>query len=256
MLPCSVKALVNTGWDWHLVNNNPKRTLHYCGGRAVRYSEAGNTIDVQSFVPGLPPSFAVWLTEAVEKINKANTGWKLVPSNAVITPCQILITVADISESNFGGGHATPSDIDGDGKADITRITIDKNLEDTLKNLPEGQDTADGARDGWSTEGSDATRDPIGVLMHELTHAMRLRHHQDSNHSDSSDSDISDPRNPGDHNTDFSQEDLNELRDAYGTSEQVNKWEDLKYQLMEKTSRFRGLKYKYLNMHLECRVGR
>jgi len=221
----SVWALVNTGWDWHLVDGQPKRTLHYCAGTAVRFSEANNTIDVQNFTPGLPPSFAIWLTEAVEKLNKANTGWKLVPSNATFPPCQILITIADITESRFGGGHATPSDTNGDGKADITKITIDQNLEDTLKNLPEGQDTADKTRDGWSTQGGEATRDPVGVFMHELTHAMRLRHHTDSNHSDTRDSDVSDPRQVGDHNTTLSAEDLKELREAAGSQEQLGSFQ-------------------------------
>lgn len=220
-----VSAFVNTGWDWHLVNNQPKRKLHYCAGVAVRYSENDRTIDVSKVQQGLPPSWAGWLTEAVDNLNKANTGWELVPSNLSFPPCQVLISLADINEGTFGGGDATPSDLTGNGKVDLVRIVIDETLEDTSENLPDDQDTADGNRDGWSTIQGENTRDPIGVLMHELTHAMRLDHHPDSKHSDKSDGDISDPRQPGDHNTNLSEEDLKELRESSGSVEQVGMFE-------------------------------
>lgn len=221
----SVSAFVNEGWDWHLVNGQPKRELHYCAGNAVRYTEKGRSVDVQAVQQGLPPSWAGWLTEAVDALNNANTGWKLVPSKLSFPPCQILIALADINESIHGGGVATPVDTNGDGKADLVRITIDETLEDTLENVPEDQDTQDGSRDGWSTIQGENTRDPIGTLMHELTHPMRLDHHPDSKQTDASDSDISDPRQPGDHDTNLSEEDLKELRESAGTQEKVGMFE-------------------------------
>ena len=211
-------AYVNTGWDWHLVNNAPKRTLHYCAGVAQRVTQSGRSVDVQSFTSGVPTEWAVWLTEAAENLNSANTGWRLEPSEATFPPCQVLIILADISESVHGGGVATPQDTNGDGMADLTRIIIDSHLEDTTANLPEDQDAGEG-RDGWNREGN-ATMDPVSVMMHELTHAMRLDHHPDSNHSDTGDADISDPRKPGQHGTTLSEEDLQELRDSYGTQEE------------------------------------
>lgn len=218
-------AFVNEGWDWHLVNGEPKRTLHYCAGRAVRIKQEGRSVDVQAFAPGLPPNWAVWLTEAVNNLNNANTGWRLVPSNATFPPCQVLILLGDISETTHGGGVSTPRDTNGDGKADLNRIVIDQNLEETLKNVGENQDSQDGDRDGWSTIAGEPTRNPIGALMHELTHAMRLDHHPDSSHSDTSDNDISDPRKPGDHDISLSEEDINELRQSAGTQESVGQFE-------------------------------
>ncbi len=215
----SASAYVNTGWDWHLVNGEPKRTLHYCAGVAQRVQTSGRSVDVQAFTRGVPPAWATWLTEAAENLNNANTGWRLEPSGATFPPCQVLILLADISEEIHGGGVATPQDNNGDGMADLVRIIIDSNLEDTTENLPEDQDTNDGSRDGWNREG-DATMDPVGVLMHELTHAMRLDHHPDSKHSDTDDGDISDPRKPGQHETTLSEEDLQEMRDAYGSQEE------------------------------------
>ncbi len=218
-------AFVNEGWDWHLVDGQPKRTLHYCAGNAVRYTEQGRSVDVTAVSQGLPPSWAGWLTEAVDNLNKANTGWTLVPSNLTFPPCQVLIALADISEDTHGGGVATPVDTGGDGKADIVRIVIDESLENTSENVGDGVDTADGNHDGWSTIAGEGTRNPIGTLMHELTHAMRLDHHPDSKHSDKSDADISDPRQPGDHDTNLSDEDLNELRQSAGTEEKVGMFE-------------------------------
>ncbi len=219
-------AYVNEGWDWHLVDGQPKRTIHYCAGNALRYVEKGRTVDVQALTSGLSPSFATWLTEAVNNINEANTGWTFTPSALTFPPCQVLIAMADFSEDNHNGGVSTPVDTNGDGKADLVRIVIDESLENTLENLPEDQDTQDGNRDGWSTVSTDTkTRDPVGVLMHELTHALRLDHHPDSKHSDTTDNDISDPRPIGDHNTTLSEEDLKEMRDSAGTVEKVGQLE-------------------------------
>lgn len=218
-------AFVREGWDWHLVNGNPKRTIHYCAGVAVDFEDDGETVDVKKVSQGLPLSWAGWLSEAVDAINNANTGWTLIPSKLSFPPCQILISLADIGEANYGGGVSTPVDLNGDGNIDLTRVTIDKNLEGVLENLPEGQDTTDGTRDGWSTANGEATRDPMGVLMHELLHALRLDHHPDSKQNDASDSDISDPRKPGDHSVSLSDEDLNELRLSSGQEVKVGLFE-------------------------------
>lgn len=214
----SASAFVNTGWDWHLVNGEPKRTIHYCVGVATKVVESGRGVDVQSFTTGLPEEWQGWMDQAVENLNDSNTGWKLEPVAATFPPCQVILTLADISESIHGGGVTTPVDTNGDGKADIARVTIDISLEDTVSDLPEGQDGEN--PDGWNSEGS-GTMDPVAVLMHELMHTLRLDHHPDSKHSDSSDSDISDPRKVGDHSTTLSEEDLNELREASGTQEEI-----------------------------------
>jgi len=214
-------AFVNEGWDWHLVDNQPKRTLHYCAGVAHSVTENNRSVDVRSLTQGLPEQWAGWLSEAVDALNAANTGWQLIPSRLSFPPCQVLIALADISENTHGGGVATPRDTDGDGKANLVRIVIDTNLEDTVKNLPEGQDTSDGTQDGWGTKDGEMTKNPMGTLIHELTHAMRLDHHPDSSHADKSDGDISDPRKPGDHQVSLSNEDLKELRSSSGGQESV-----------------------------------
>ena len=218
-------AFVREAWDWHSVSGNPKRTIHYCAGVAVDFEDDGETVDVKKVSQGLPLSWAGWLSEAVDTINNANTGWTLIPSRLSFPPCQILISLADISEANYGGGVSTPVDLDGDGNIDLTRVTIDKNLEGVLENLPESQDTTDGSRDGWSTTNGEATRNPMGVLMHELLHALRLDHHADSKQNDASDNDISDPRQPGDHKVSLSDEDLNELRLSSGQEIKVGLFE-------------------------------
>lgn len=218
-------ANFNAYWDWHLVDGQPKRTLHYCAAVAVKFKETGRNLDIEKAQSGIPDNWAVWITEAVNKWNEANTGWTFEPSELSFPPCQVLIVLADISESTFGGGLATPRDIDGDGKADMTRIAIDTNLEETKANLPAGEDQADGNYDGWSAEGGESTRDPVGTIMHELSHAIRLDHHADSKQSDTSDPDISDPRKPGDHATDLSEADIAQARDSSGQAGKSGKFQ-------------------------------
>lgn len=210
-------ANVNESWDWHLVNGQKKRTLHYCAGTATRYTSTDRSLEIEAVEHGLPASWALWLTEAVENWNNSGSGWQFVPSEGLaIPPCQVMIIIADFNETITGGGMNQIMDTDGDGKMDLSTIVMDENLEDTLGNLPDGQDRADGKRDGWSTEGSEMTRDPVGVLKHELGHSLRLAHHADARQSAATDPDITDPRKPGDHKTDLSDADKQQAKDAFG----------------------------------------
>jgi len=205
-------AFVNESWDWHNVDGKAKRTLHYCASTPIEYTNKGRVLEVEKAKAGLPENWNKWLTEAVDKWNKANTGWKLVPTEFKIPPCQVVIAVADFDEGTTGGGMAQINDTDNDGKMDLVIIVLDEKLENTLKDLPAGQDNSDGSRDGWSTDSKEQTRDPIGVLEHELGHALRLDHHLNSKHDDKNDPDVTDPRKPGDHKTDLSDEDKDEAK--------------------------------------------
>lgn len=216
-----VSAFVNESLDWHLVDGQPKRTIHYCAGVAARYTEENRTVDIEATKPNLPPEWAAQLTAAADALNAANTGWTLQPSQFQFPPCQIFIVLADISEATHGGGVTSQIDTNDDGKVDVVRIVIDQNLEETLQDLPGGQDVNDETTDGWSTDPSEQTRDPVGVLMHEIMHGMRLDHHTDSSQDDESDNDISDPRKPGDHNVELSDEDIRELESSFGMTEKV-----------------------------------
>lgn len=208
----SALAYVNESWEWHKVDGKAKRTLHYCVSTAIEYTSKDRVLEIEKAEAGMPDSWNSWLKEAVDNWNKAESGWKLEPVEFKIPPCQVVIVLADFDETTTGGGFAQIMDTDKDGKIDLTIIAMDQNLEDTLKNLPEDQDTADSNRDGWSTDDKEMTRDPVGVLKHEFSHAMRMDHHPDADHQAATDPDITDPRKAGDHKKELSDEDKREAR--------------------------------------------
>lgn len=214
-LSSTALAYVNESWDWHLVKGKAKRTLHYCASTATEYTNKDRVLEIEKAKGGLPENWTKWLKEAVDNWNKADLGWQLVSTEFNIPPCQVVIVLADFDEATTGGGMASINDADKDGKMDLTIIAMDEKLEQTLKNLPDDQDNIDGQRDGWSTSDQEQTRDPVGVLKHELSHAMRLDHHPDAKHDVVSDSDLTDPRQPGDHNKELSDEDKREAAMSY-----------------------------------------
>jgi len=188
VIPSTTFANVKAEWAWHLVDNEPKRVLHVCFHSSMNNQWKG------------------WGRAAMKLWNdaKEQTGWEFEEVPFSRAQCQIFIILADIDESNTGGADIHPLDVlegqreEADGRVNGAIITIDSHLEDTSDWISEDEDTSDGAHDGWSTNEDDGTRDPIDTIAHELSHTLRLDHHDDYSRLNP-DADLSDPKQPGEH---------------------------------------------------------
>lgn len=211
-LPNVVGAKVKPEFEWHLVNEQPKRTLHVCFHRSLNEQWQG------------------WAKSAIDEWNKhkEETGWSFEIVPFTRDRCQVFIVLRDINEKTNAGARFDPLDTlegqdeEDDGRANAAIITIDSNLELTKEWITEEEDVEDGAHDGWSTDRDDGTRDPIDTIMHELSHALRLDHHDDYDPG-APDEDISDPKQPGEHYHELSEKDIAQAKDSSTAEFNVSK---------------------------------
>lgn len=160
--------------------------------------------------PNASDQWKAWIKEAIDNWNnvKDQTGWEFEEAGEGET-ADLDFDITDIPASQHAGGASTS----GFGGSSLTHLTITIDSDVTDETWPDGT-TPSGGNNGWGTEGEN-TLDPVLVLKHELTHAMRLDH---SGGSDTGD--LEDPITPGNHNNPVGRRpSTNDTREAKNASD-------------------------------------
>jgi hypothetical protein len=173
----------------------PNASAHFTDGKSYDWAAGKRTLTYR-IDSSLTDMWPTWIAWAVLLINNADTGWTL---NPVTTGGDIVFKMAAIDDCH-GGAYAKI-------KFTTTAKTTIQSAEIVFDN--------DAAKTpgGWEIFDPAAGKayDPIGVAMHEITHALRLDHYPDAT------SDIENPQNPGDHTSDLTPTDKAELQKAAET---------------------------------------
>ncbi len=189
-------------WDG---NNTEKRVLNVCLHRS------------------LTSNWREWAKEAMELWNNESetTGWTVREAPFIGGSCEVFLLVQELDESTDGAfttlfldeiGLGTPPN--GTMAGMIAMMNAD--LELTKSWLPANQDNTDGLRDGWSTA-DEFTYDPIDVLAHIFSRAMRV---QGSEQSESISANVSDKRLAGQHLQNLTTEDIERAKNAANREEE------------------------------------
>jgi hypothetical protein len=156
--------------DWE----NHKRTIRY------------------KFDESVTEQWKKWVTEAIKNWNdvKDETGWEFVEAGKD-EAADLDIKLENIPANKKRGGACINTEFN---KEVIKKLTITIDSDVTDETWPDGE-KPEGGQNGWGTTGS-KTLDPILVIMHELTHAMRL------DHGDGQDTgNVEEPITPGNHDS-------------------------------------------------------
>ena len=150
-------------------------SAHFDKDNASDYSFAERRL-CYTLSPGVAkdPKWVQWVAQAVANWNAvaAQTGWSF-------RPCAEG-EAADIS-INFAAGASAGGSFGGDSAESqhqgqmLKSWHYDLKLSQDLNGQTVGGVKLEGGHRGWDTSGA-ATLDPVLVVMHELTHAMRLSH--------------------------------------------------------------------------------
>lgn len=205
-LPAAALADAFRGFDWNTLANGDERSVLNYG---VDAAAAGQGLPQgQTWLQHLGAAAVLW--------NAANTGWTLRPTNpgqpnqgAVNADTQIRLVIAN---HNAGGGAFL------DGVFDVARPATVCDQASWPARGRTGQallcfdptplsNVAVGVGVNWALQGANAL-DPVGVLVHELSHAMRMTH------PGRGAANRTDPINPGDHGAVLTALDIAEARAA------------------------------------------
>ncbi|HWA61959.1 MAG TPA: hypothetical protein VG939_11325, partial [Caulobacteraceae bacterium] len=117
-----------------------------------------------------------WIEKAVAGWNavSARTGWSFRPCKPG-EPADVWIGFAEGNGESAGGGFAEDRDKAWHRSETLKERHYDLKLNPDVEGLRAGAAIVKGGDHGWATDGA-TTLDPVLVVMHELTHAMRLTH--------------------------------------------------------------------------------
>jgi len=170
-------------------------SAHFTDGKSYDWP-AGKRALTYRIDSTLADPWPTWIAEAVKRVNDGNTGWTLTP---VTTGGDIVFKMEAIKDCHGGAYCAT------------TFTTTEKITIESAEIIFDND--AGKTPGGWATADPVAGKayDPVGVAMHEITHALRLDHYEDAT------SDIENPQDPSDHTSVLTPKDISELKKAAET---------------------------------------
>ncbi len=142
------------------------------------------------FDTSVTEQWKTWIKEAIKNWNdvKDETGWEFVEAKED-EDADLVFKLRDIPASEDCGGACVSN---GFGEDVIKKLTIEIDCDILDETWSDGT-KPEGGQKGWGKTG-EKTHDPVLVIMHELTHVMRLDH---SGGSDTGN--LEDPLTPGNH---------------------------------------------------------
>jgi hypothetical protein len=192
LTPSPGSAHVVENWDWHLVEKQKKRKIHWC--LVVNPPAAGD-----AFAAGAEADqWKAWAKAAFQKWTDAATGWSFEEVGVLDSRCQIQIRKSTSPEKSFGRA-VVPSGDEGNQRAKTINLYI--HFVDAEGNTRE-----------WGVEGDDKL-DPIRLLAHEIGHCLRLNDTSDKGDIMASGVET-EAEERGNHTTDLSEQDKQEARDS------------------------------------------
>lgn len=212
LLPRPAVPHVVDNWDWHLVKGKKKRHLHWC-----LITEFRKGFPPDAFPRDQAEKWKKWAKEAFKNWVKDGkgkpTGWTFEEVSYTDPNCQILIRFSKRPNANYGTTYV-PSGEKGDQRAKKVPIIIN------------GVD-AKGKPRNFGRKGKN-TLDPVRLLKHEFGHAIRLGHPEKKKKKEKEkkkrgkkakgnimDSGVeTDEQERGNHDTELSEDDYQEARDA------------------------------------------
>jgi hypothetical protein len=191
LAPSLGSAHVVENWDWHLVEGQKKRKLHWC--LVVNPPAAGD-----AFAAGAEADqWKAWAQAAFQKWTDAATGWSFEEVSVLDSKCQIKIRKSTGRNQSFGRA-VVPSGDAGNQRAKTINLYV--HFVDAEGNTRE-----------WGVEGDKL--DPIRLLEHEIGHCLRLNDTEDKGDIMASGVET-EAEERGKHNTDLSDQDKQEARDS------------------------------------------
>jgi hypothetical protein len=154
-----------------------KRTLCYRLYKGGEDTKAPNIGDDLAWKAWIKHAVDKWNDQTASRHGSRQTIWRFVPCPEGQEPDIVFRFDKDGAHTNNRGGASTGGI---DGVAKITQATVwvreditDQFVFDKNKNAKKPSGGRNGK--GWSRNG-ETTLDPVLVIMHELTHVMRLDH--------------------------------------------------------------------------------
>lgn len=196
LLPRPGLAHVIEQWDWHLVEGEKKRHLHWCFiiETEMVTRDAFPEDEAEKWKGWARKAFANWVKDKKKK----PTGWEFEEVDFWDRKCQIQIRWSTTPRGDYGRA-SIPDWEEGEHRADKVQIYI------------HGVD-AEGDSRNFGTKGDD-TLDPVRLLKHEIGHAIRLDDTKNKNDIMSSGVET-EAGEIGNHDTNLSDEDYKEARES------------------------------------------